>query len=419
MSGAEWWLFRIQPGDEVAFAVSFRGLPLAFLRFQKGLDRLFCTRHRDGRFVTAFHRYSSDRTFSHLSKVGDLFFGIFVLFVMVGPSSGAACTIDSRSLDGAFFRRLGPDCTNQDREDNRISADEILQAVMEKKPIDLDGVVIVGDLFLDRLPVTAVEAVDLLSQGLLEELQARRVSNVRVIPASVSITNSRVRGAVGTRTKAEFLIAKGPVKMAGTRFERMVDWSRTIFMASVDFSGAVMDREGFFIQSIFNRSASFERAVFGAHARFHRALFKEDVTFHNARFEGLAEFLEVSFTRSAAFSNTLFKMGTGFSGSRFEAEADFSDAGFEREVYFLFTVFDKNAVFREAVFQGVTDFSDAQFKGRYDFSGTLFRLRPHFNRTQMNGVPPNESSEIRLLYGIAATFAVLTVIVLLLGRKRT
>ncbi len=271
------------------------------------------------------------------------------------------------------MRHLGADCTEQEREAQAVDATQLLQAFREGKGIDLSGVVIRGELTLDTLLVGPLPPE---LEG-MKELQGREV---RVIPGSMTIVNSVVRGAIRHQSTQGLLVVKGPVTFSGTRFEQLVDLSRAVFIQPVMLSGAVFSRESYFVQGRFLRDVFAEKTSFGSHTRFHRSVFQGPVTFQQSRFNGLVEFLEVGFEKDVDLSRTYFKLGTGFSGSRFQGLADFSEASFDREVFFTFTQFDGDAYFRRASFRSTADFSDASFKGRDDFSKAVFEKGAQFTR---------------------------------------
>ncbi len=273
----------------------------------------------------------------------------------------------------ALTRHLGAGCTEQEREAHAVDATQLLQAFREGKGIDLSGVVIRGDLSLDALPVGSLPPE---LEG-MKELQGREV---RMIPGSMRIVNSVVRGAIRHGSPQGLLVVKGPVMFSGTTFEQLVDLSRALFLQPVTLSGARFLGESYFVQGRFLRDVFAEKTTFGLHTRFHRSVFQGTVTFHQSEFHGLAEFLEVVFEKDVNLSRTAFKLGTGFSGSRFQGLADFSEASFDREAFFTFTLFDGDAYFRRATFRSTADFSDASFKGRDDFSKTFFEKDPQFTR---------------------------------------
>jgi len=273
----------------------------------------------------------------------------------------------------ALTLHLGTDCTEQEREARAVDATQLLQAFRKGEGIDLSGMVVRGDLSLDTLPVGPLPPE-------LEGVKELQGHEVRVIPGSMRIVNSIVRGTIKHQSKQGLLVVKGPLTFSGTRFEQLVDLSRTVFTQPVTLSGAVFLRESYFVQGRFLRDVVAEKTAFGPHTRFHRSVFQGPVTFQQSGFNGLAEFLEVVFEKDVDLSRTYFKLGTGFSGSRFQGLADFSEASFDREAFFTFTVFGGDAYFRRATFRSTVDFSDASFKGREDFSKVFFEKGPQFTR---------------------------------------
>ena len=300
-----------------------------------------------------------------------------VLALLWLPLGAAALNCQVETLASgpgeALTLHLSADCTEQEREARVVDAAQLLQAFREGKGIDLSGVVIRGDLSLDALPVGPLPHE---LEG-MKELQGRAV---RVIPGSMMIVNSVVRGAIRHGSAQGLLVVKGPVTFSGTTFEQLVDLSRAVFIQPVTLSGARFLRESYFLQGRFLRDVFAEKTAFGLHTRFHRSVFQGPVTFQQSGFNGLAEFLEVVFEKDVNLSRAYFKLGTGFSGSRFQGLADFSDASFDREAFFTFTLFDGDADFRRATFRSTADFSDASFKGRDDFSKASFEKGSEFTR---------------------------------------
>lgn len=297
--------------------------------------------------------------------------------------AAAACRLErgSESPAAPFMRHLSADCTAEDRAGQAVPAEEILRALAAGRAVDLDGVVVLGDLLLDRLPAAGPEEAAALPPGLREVIRAEGGS-WRRIAQPVAITQSVVRGAVKSNLQQGVLAVSGAVTLTGTRFEGSLDLSRAAFGGPLDLSRASLRGDGFFIHAWLTQDARFEETAFGPHTRFHRAAFQGEAAFRAAVFHGLAEFLEVEFGRGAAFPGAAFRLGTGFSGSRFGGPADFSGARFEREAFFTFTAFEGAAVFREARFEGTADFSDAAFRGGDDFAGARFAATPRFDRAR-------------------------------------
>jgi len=322
------------------------------------------------------------------------------------PAAVGACLVDrgTGAAPAPFTRHVGPDCTQQEREAQAVTAGELSAALKAGRGLDLERVVVTGDLALDELPRLTPEAVFALPPNIQNVIPVPEMREVRLIAGPVTIKDSLVRGTIKTNLTAGLLVVNGPVTMTGTTFEQMLDLSHVVFGGLVDGSHAVFLREGFFIRSWFGAGARFEATAFGTHTRFHRASFAGPVTFRRSGFNGLAEFLEVQFEQEAQFAQTYFTMGTGFSGSRFGGLLDFSEARFDREAFFTFAVFANGAYFRRAVFQGTADFSDAEFRGLDDFSKVLFSAEPRFARTKLTGDRqyPHGLQDPRIMYGIVA-----------------
>jgi Pentapeptide repeats (9 copies) len=334
----------------------------------------------------------------------------------------ATCTVEegSNALQAPLMRHLGPGCTEQDRVSKAVTAEAVLSALEHGREIDLSGVIVMGDVSMDRVPPATAASLDSLTSSTRKAWAGEDPRDLRVVTVPISIRDSVVRGSIGTKIKKGAIIFMQALTMTGTTFERTLDFSRSVFVSQVDASDAVFLREAFFIQSVFLGPVRFERTTFGNHSRFHRARFAEAVTFLRSGFNGLAEFLEVSFERDATFSRTHFNMGTGFSGARFGGRLDFSEAVFEREIYFLFSVFEGDASFRRTAFHGQADFSDAEFLGMSDFLNATFGREPQFQRTKSRGPLPTRQSLLldpRYWYGMAATFLIFAVVVRVLRRR--
>jgi uncharacterized protein YjbI with pentapeptide repeats len=317
--------------------------------------------------------------------------GVLAFFWLPLDVSASNCLVEtSPSGQGATLTlHLGAGCTEQEREARAMDAVQLLQAFKEGKGIDLIGVVVRGDLSLDMLPVGPLPPE---LEG-IKELQGREI---RVIPGSLTMVDSVVRGSIIHRSQQGLLVVKGPATFTGTRFEQLVDLSRSVFIQPVTLSDAKFSQESYFVQGRFLRSLVADKTSFGPHTRFHRSLFQGPVTFQQARFNGLAEFLEVVFEKDVNLSRAYFKLGTGFSGSRFQGLANFSEVSFDGQAFFTFTQFDGVADFRRARFRSTADFSNASFKGKDDFSKALFSQGSQFSNATRSATvqtPPERDYE--------------------------
>src|SRR5262250_834770 len=93
----------------------------------------------------------------------------------------------------ALTLHLGAGCTEQEREARAPDAAQLLQAFKEGKGIDLSGVVVHGDLSLELLPVSPLPPE-------LEGMKELQGPEGRVIPGSMAIVDSVVRGAIKHRS---------------------------------------------------------------------------------------------------------------------------------------------------------------------------------------------------------------------------
>ena len=347
--------------------------------------------------------------------------GVFPAFTPV-PRALGECTLARSTEDASnlYSKHLSQSCTDHEREAHAVNASELLSALKEGKGLDLQGVVVKGDLDLDALPLSSGRELDELPPVARHAIERDQAGEIRVISGPITIRDSQVRGAISTNLKQGLLVLTGPVNMTGTTFERSLDLSHTLFLKPVDFSGAIFSKESLFVQAQFHQPVRFENTTFGFRTRFHKAHFRESVTFLRAGFNGMGEFLEVSFDKDASFSMTYFKLGVGFSGSRFRGMLDFSEALFEREAFFLYTIFEQDAYFRRTTFRGQADFSNAEFQGMDDFSKAFFDKEPRFVRTKVSGQrrSPGGLQDPTILYGIAAALFVFTLVFIFVLRRR-
>ena len=309
---------------------------------------------------------------------------VAVLLCVFPAPAAAGCLLDDAAsgAQGRFKIHLSASCTQDERDAHAVKASTVLAALARGQTVDLDGVVIHGDLALETLPVVT-------DRPALDGIIGPQDKVVRVIAGGLSLVNSTVQGKIVHRSADGTLVFSGPVTFRGTTFEQMVDLSRSVFTQPVVLSGAVFLAEGYFVQGQFLGEMTGEKTAFGPHTRFHRSRFHGSVTFEQSGFSGLAEFLEVRFDRDANLARTYFKLGTGFSGSQFAGLADFSEALFDGDAFFTFTRFDGDAYFRRATFRATADFDDAQFNGREDFSKVFFEKGPQFMRAKRSGNAQN------------------------------
>ena len=299
---------------------------------------------------------------------------LFIVIWVVGAAmSPGVCRVEEGTDPRVMVRELTGTCSEEDRQALAVSADDVLAALQQGSGVVLKGVVLAGDLPLDRLSLQPFEPGLVKHPAIVERIQAERVSEVRVIHGPFMLEDVEVQGILATNLiKSGYMVVRGPVSLRGSTIQRSMDLSRMVFMERADFSEMHIGHEGFFIRAMFAKDADFTRTVFGTHSRFHQARFLGKAVFTGARFKGLAELLEVSFAEDAEFGRARFFQGAGFSGSRFHKMLDLSGSRFDREVYFRFTEFRGHTDFHRALFRNTADFTEARLQGDVDFREAVF-----------------------------------------------
>lgn len=292
----------------------------------------------------------------------------------------AACVVETSAGPGGggFVRKLPPDCTAAEREAQTVSGAAILEVLERGQTVELVGVIVRGELNLDRLPAREGG----VPEGRGPETQEREEpAELRLVRGELTIRDSTVFGAVRHGSARGVVRFEGLVDLRGTNFAEGVDLSRAVFQKPVELSGSRFQKEAYFVQGVFKGGLSCRDTTFGPHTRFHRSTFHGPVDCTGALFDGLAELLEVRFEESVTFERARFGSGTGFSGSRFMRRASFEDAIFSRDTFFTFSVFEEAAVFAGAQFLGPADFADADFRKPDDLAKARFDSPPQFART--------------------------------------
>ncbi|MGD9851624.1 MAG: pentapeptide repeat-containing protein [Nitrospirales bacterium] len=294
------------------------------------------------------------------------------------PSIAEACRLLEQppGLEEVLWVHLGEGCSAAERRELAVSGADVFAALEQGKSVDLQGVVVTGDVMLDRLSSRRVADLPILSAQVQEELAQRHLENIRFIPGNIRIRESQFEKVLATNLSEGALLILGQVDLTDSVFVQSMDLSKTIFVQPATLTGMRVDFEAFFIGARFMQSVDFSHVLFGTHSRFHKAVFGAPVTFAGVQFKGVSEFLEVTFRQEATFSKVVFDSGTGFSGSVFQGLADFSEAEFTHEAFFRFSEFKDRVHFRGTDFDKTIDFSNARFAKPADFSGASFAVRP-------------------------------------------
>jgi uncharacterized protein YjbI with pentapeptide repeats len=323
-----------------------------------------------------------------------------------GPAR-AACLVESADVQsGPLKKHVSGDCTDAEREVHAVEGRAIIKAIIKRRPIDLAGVVIRGELLFDRLPVQVVRTPKALPPDQREALREMNAGEVRTVTAPVRIRDSILRGAMRHASRKGTLQFEGPVDFHGTRFTNGVDLSRSVFLHAMDLSAATFEREAYWIQGQFGAGLNCAATRFGPHTRFHRSVFRGPVDCTGALFDGIVEFLEAEFEEDATFAGARFGLGTGFSGSRFARRVSFADAIFSREAFFTFTRFEAESKFSGAQFLSAADFSNAEFKRIDDLAHARFDRPALFKNARRvaadNDSVPAQSSGVQ--YAVTLVF---------------
>jgi hypothetical protein len=316
--------------------------------------------------------------------------GLLCAVVTCPPEADAACAVEvpESGVEAGLVVHLSSSCTPAEREAHAVRGESIMKAIANGRPVDLVGVVVRGDLLLDRLsPQTTSNSQTPVAERRRDEAHANE-SEQRLVREALTIRDSEVLGTVIHRSAGGVLRFEGPVNFYGSRFKGGVDLSRAVFREPVELSGVIFEKEAYFVQGQFLQQVGCRETRFGPSTRFHRSVFHGSVNCTGALFDGMAEFIEVTFEQPATFEQSRFGLGTGFSGSRFKGLVSFSEAIFSRETFFGFASFESNAVFAGAQFLGSADFSNAEFRQQDDLAKARFDRPPIFAQTRRHDPAP-------------------------------
>ncbi len=188
------------------------------------------------------------------------------------------------------------------RENQRISASEILQAIASGQEVKLHRCTITGQLDVNRLFVKD-ESFD--------------SSNLDVSVADEKMT----------------LTLPEPMTFDSCTFEDNVlfapPWDRpdqleVIFKADVVFNSSVFCGQTRFSKTLFCSLVSFDGCTFNRIAAFRSVIFCAGAKYRTVAFKGYALFNDAVFRSEAGFTNTCFSRGGNFTNVRFEGRTDFA-----------------------------------------------------------------------------------------------
>ena len=152
-----------------------------------------------------------------------------------GMSSGV-CRVDEGKDPALMVRELKGACGDEDRQALAVSADDVLTALQQGRGVVLKGIVLAGDLPLDRLSLEPFEPGLVGHPAIVERIEAEQVSEVRVIHGPFMLEDVEVRGIFATNLiESGYIVVRGPVSLRGSTIERSMDLSRMVFLDRADF----------------------------------------------------------------------------------------------------------------------------------------------------------------------------------------
>ena len=301
---------------------------------------------------------------------------LVLLCVMVAcpPEAIAVCVAEAPAtgIEAGLVIHLSPSCTPAEREAHAVRGEAVVDAIAKGRPVDLLGVIVLGDLIFDHLAVQTTSRSPVSASETANQADRAGGNGQRIVREGLSLRDSVVTGEVRHRSADGTLRFEGPVDFYGSHFKEGVDLSRSVFQGAVELSAATFEKEAYFVQGQFAQQMDCRETKFGPSTRFHRSVFRGSVNCTGALFDGTAEFLEVTFEQPAVFERSRFGLGTGFSGSRFKSRVNFSEAIFSRETFFGFAAFESEVVFAGAQFLGAADFSNVEFRQQDDLAQARF-----------------------------------------------
>ncbi|MHA2068643.1 MAG: pentapeptide repeat-containing protein, partial [Candidatus Thorarchaeota archaeon] len=269
----------------------------------------------------------------------------------------------------------------EDEVEWTVEAKWITDALNDKKPVDIENAIIVGDLDLrvgEPVSVDSEELEGVLEQERINLLTGMAAKNVYLVSSPISIVGSILRG----RLLAGWEDKRGDVVV----FLSKTNLKKTEFLGEINnFKGATFLKWAYFVGAAFSGRASFSGARFST-AWFTEATFSGWASFRVATFSTAAVFYGATFSE-ANFQRATFSKAN-FRGAKFSKLADFSRATFSEIAYFSGATFSKLADFSRATFEGKphqTDFVNATFEGKTSFEKTIFKGGAYFSGAKFLG----------------------------------
>lgn len=187
------------------------------------------------------------------------------------------------------------------KENQTISANQILQAFTEEDYIKLTGCTITDVLDINRL-------FDPAEKFQTDKLQLHETKTTKTLILPQSIVFDKC-------TFEENVVFSGP-------------WSdpdsvTVEFKTEIIFNSSIFKGQARFRNALFHETAGFDGCSFGGITTFKNVTFAKDTKFRTAVFSGFALFGNATFTGPARFANTHFVKGVNLIDTKFLGEADF------------------------------------------------------------------------------------------------
>jgi hypothetical protein len=188
------------------------------------------------------------------------------------------------------------------RENQRISASEILQAMVSGEEIRLEKCTVSGSLNVNRL---LVKDEDFETSGL--SLSSEKGKSILTFSQSIVFNSCTFEGDVFFAPPWD---KPGELEVV---FKRDVNFNSSVFLSPSRFSGGC-----------FHGLAAFDGCTFHRVACFRDATFRGRAMFRTVTFKGYGLFNSTEFCKEARFTNTSFGKGCNFTETRFDGRADFT-----------------------------------------------------------------------------------------------
>jgi hypothetical protein len=213
----------------------------------------------------------------------------------------------------------------------KVSADDILDAIVKGQNINLEHVIIHGELNIDKKASIYFQC---------------------------ACTESRKP------------ILKSDIGIRHSIFEDYVSFVYAIFMGIVYFRDVIFCKDVCFDLTEFNNyGVPFENSSFRGRLNFSNAFFKGDVNFCNVNFNGDANFYYTRFMMDAKFTKSSFDANVDFKGAKFFGSAEFDEVAFT----------GKKVSFKDSAFRRRTSFASSTFNVvSVDFTNTIMKYPASF-----------------------------------------